>query len=71
MQQDVARLMYPRVYFASGSVICLREDQLLVVTAFHEGRDATHLSRTNSRQTMQIVVAALMNPASVVLMCSL
>ncbi|KAI0261461.1 P-loop containing nucleoside triphosphate hydrolase protein [Gloeopeniophorella convolvens] len=62
--------MYSRVYSASGGNIRLREDQLISAIHFYEGRDVIHVSRTGSGKTMQIVIAALMDPKIAVLVLS-
>ncbi|KAI0270046.1 hypothetical protein BC834DRAFT_585821 [Gloeopeniophorella convolvens] len=68
--QDDARRMYTRVYFASGGRILLREDQLIPALYFYYGHDTISISSTGSGKTMQIVVAALMNPTDILLVLS-
>ncbi|KAI0312339.1 hypothetical protein OF83DRAFT_1176741 [Amylostereum chailletii] len=54
------QLAYGLVY--SACMILLREDQLLATANYHEGLDTVLVARTGSGKTMQIIIAALMNP---------
>ena len=59
-----ALLFYSRVYFSSSGKIILREDQILAGVHYHERQSVIKVARTGSGKTMQIIIAALMNPGA-------
>ncbi|TFY83471.1 hypothetical protein EWM64_g542 [Hericium alpestre] len=65
-----ALLFYSRVYFSSGGKIILREDQILAGVRYHERQSVIKIARTGSGKTMQIIIAALMNPRQIILVLS-
>ncbi|KAI0309763.1 P-loop containing nucleoside triphosphate hydrolase protein [Amylostereum chailletii] len=65
-----ARAALRKVHSVTGGKITLREDQLLAAAYYNEGYDTVLVARTGSGKTMQIIIAALMNPKKVVLVLS-